>query len=63
MKKFENLLAVYFDEANNCYDLEFQFDGKSEFISVSADDHPEAATDEFYFDDKKVVEKISEENK
>lgn len=63
MKKFENLTAVYFDEANNSYDLEFQFDGKSEILSVSADDHPEAATNEFYFDDKEVVEKILEENK
>ena len=30
---------------------------------MSADEYSEAATNEFYFDDKEVVEKILEENK
>ncbi len=63
MKKFENLNAVYFDEANNWYELEFYVDGSFEYIRVNADDHEEAATNEFYFDNKEIVEKIIEKNK
>lgn len=57
-KTFENLMAVHFDGASDLYELEFQENGNSEFIQVKASDHPEAATDEFYFDNKEVVNKI-----
>lgn len=56
-------MNVTFDEGNNSYTLEFQENGKSEFIEVSASDHEEAATNEDYFDNEEVVNKIIEENK
>lgn len=62
MKKFENLTAVYFDEANNFYELQFDDGENTEYIRVDASDHPEAATDEDYFDNREVVEKIIAES-
>lgn len=64
--KFENLQAVYYDaqhgKGDGFYDLEFNMDGKMEYIQVDEKDHPEAATDEDYFDNKEVVDKIIAEN-
>lgn len=53
---YENLMLVNFD--GESYELEFQENGKSYFIRVDARDHEEAATNEDYFDNKKLVEKI-----
>lgn len=53
---YENLMNVNFDGEN--YELEFQENGKRYFIRVDARDHEEAATNEDYFDNKKLVEKI-----
>ena len=53
---YENLMNVNFD--GESYELEFQEDGKSYFIRVDARDREEAATNENYFDDKELVEKI-----
>ena len=58
--KFENLQAVNY--YNGEYELEFNLDGELKYITVDASDHPEAATDEDYFDNKEVVEKIIAEN-
>ena len=59
MKKnlnYENLMNVNFD--GESYELEFQENEKSYFIRVDARDHEEATTNEDYFDDKELVEKI-----
>ncbi|MDU1177024.1 MAG: hypothetical protein E6987_05355 [Peptoniphilus harei] len=61
MKKnlnYENLMNANFD--GESYELEFQESGKSYFIKVDARDHEEAAINEDYFDDKKLVENILE---
>lgn len=55
---YENLMNVNFD--GESYELEFQENGKSYFIRVDARDHEEAATNEDYFDNKKLVEEIIE---
>lgn len=64
--KFENLQAVHFDgqhgKGDGYYTLEFNIDGEIEYIEVDEKDHPEAATDEDYFDNKEVVDKIIAEN-
>lgn len=63
MKKnlnYENLMNVNYDGDNEVYELEFQTNGKSYFINVSANEHEAAATDEDYFDNKKLVEEIIE---
>lgn len=52
------LQNVYFDEGNGTYDLEFLVNGEKHYRQVQASDHPEAATNENYFDDKKVVNRI-----
>lgn len=57
-KTYEKLMNVTYDAGNNSYTLEFQENGKSEFIEVKASDHEEAATNEDYFDDKERVEEI-----
>lgn len=62
-KTYENLMNVTYDAGNDSYTLEFQENGKSKFIEVKASDHEKAATDENYFDDKEIVEKIIEKNK
>lgn len=62
-KQYENLMAVYYDEANNAYTLEFQDEDEAEFIEVDAKEHEQAKEDEFYFDNKNLVEQIIEENK
>ena len=54
----EALQSVYFDEGNGTYDLEFLVNGEKHYKQVQASDHPEAATNEGYFDDKLVVDKI-----
>ena len=54
----EALQNVYFDEGNGTYDLEFLVNGEKHYRQVKASDHPEAATNEDYFDDKLVVDKI-----
>ena len=54
----EALQNVYFDEGNGTYDLEFLVNGEKHYRQVQASDHPEAATNEDYFDDKLVVDKI-----
>lgn len=56
--EFEDLQAVYYDGGNETYDLQFMVDGNEKYIQVKAEDHPEAATNENYFDDKKVVNRI-----
>lgn len=55
---YENLMMVNYDGDNEVYELEFQENGKSYIITVKASDHEEAAIDEDYFDNKKLVEKI-----
>ena len=52
------LQNVYFDEGNGTYDLEFLVNGEKYYRQVQASNHPEAATNESYFDDKKVVNRI-----
>lgn len=54
----EALQNVYFDDGNGTYDLEFLVNGEKNYRQVQASDHPEAATNENYFDDKKVVNRI-----
>ena len=57
--KYENLYFVYYDSASVTYELEFRTDdGDMKFIEVDARDHPEASTNENYFDDKEVVDLI-----
>ena len=57
--KYENLYFVYYDSASDTYELEFHNeDGEKEFITIDAGDHPEAYDDEYYFDDKEVVDLI-----
>ena len=55
---YEALQNVYFDEGNGTYDLEFLVNGEKHYRQVQASDHPEATTNEDYFDDKKVVNRI-----
>ena len=55
---YETLQNVYFDEGNGTYDLEFLVNGEKYYRQVQASNHPEAATNESYFDDKKVVNRI-----
>ena len=62
-KQYENLMAVDYDKANNTYTLEFQDEDEAEFIEVDAKEHEQAKEDEFYFDNKNLVEQIIEENK
>ena len=57
---YENLMMINYDGDNEVYELEFQTNGKSYFINVSANEHEAAATDEDYFDNKKLVEEIIE---
>ena len=57
---YENLMNVNYDGDNEVYELEFQINGKSYFINVSANEHEAAVTDEDYFDNKKLVEEIIE---
>lgn len=58
--KFKNLQAVNY--YNGEYELEFNLDGELKYVTVDASDHLEAATDEDYFDNREVVEKIIAEN-
>lgn len=59
----KNLNTVEFDEANNRYYLEFHTDEENASIYVDADNYPEAATDEFYFDEDKNIERAIQEAK
>lgn len=64
--KFENLQVVHYDaqhgKGDGFYTLEFNVGGEMEYIEVDEKDHPEAATDEDYFENKEVVDKIIAEN-
>mgnify|MGYP000116928202 CR=1 FL=1 len=55
----KNLMAVYYDRGNQSYELEFVEDGEKYFIEVSARDHEEAATDEWYFEREEVLASIA----
>lgn len=57
----EHLNTTEYDEANNRYYLEFRVADEVISIYVNADNYPEAATDEDYFDDEKNVEKAVKE--
>lgn len=59
--KFEEMVIVNFDKANNFYELEFQAKEGTYFLRVDGKDHEKAAVDEFYFDDQELVEKIIED--
>lgn len=59
---YEALQGVYFDEGNGTYDLEFLVNGEKHYKQVQASDHPESVTNEDYFDDKAVVDKIIAED-
>ena len=60
MKKLltvNNLYATYYDNA--LYELQFEVNGKTVFIgSIREEDHEQAATDEHYFENPEVLEKI-----
>lgn len=56
--KFEEMVIVNFDKANNFYELEFQSKEGTYFLRVDGKDHEKASVDEFYFDDQELVEKI-----
>ena len=56
--RFEEMLIVNFDKANNFYELEFQAKEGTYFLRVDGKDHEKAAVDEFYFDDQELVEKL-----
>lgn len=55
---YENLMMVNYDGDDGIYELEFQENKKSYIIAVKASDHKVAESDEDYFDNKEVVEKI-----
>lgn len=57
----ENLNTVTYDEAMNEYTLEFNVGGEMTYVRVDADNYPEAATDEDYFDDEANVERAVKE--
>lgn len=56
--RFEEMLIVNFDKANNFYELEFQAKEGTYFLRVDGKDHEKAAVDEFYFDNQELVEKL-----
>lgn len=56
--KFQEMLIVNFDKANNFYELEFQAKEGTYFLRVDGKDHERAAVDEFYFDNQELVEKL-----
>lgn len=58
--KFENLMNTYANE-DDTMDLEFQFDGKK--VIVRNVEAPEAANNEFYWDDEKNVQRAVDEAK
>lgn len=57
----ENLNTVTYDEAMNEYTLEFKVDSEMVYIRVDADNYPEAAVDEDYFDDEENIERAVKE--
>ena len=57
----ENLNTVTYDETMNEYTLEFNVDGEMAYIRVDADNYPEAATDEDFFDEEANVRRAVEE--
>lgn len=68
MKNFniKNINTVTYDEAMNEYTLEFnvgEFNvgGEMAYIRVDADNYPEAATDEWFWDEEENVEKAVKE--
>lgn len=60
MKKLltvNNLYATYYDNA--LYELQFEVNGKKVFIrNIKEEDHEQAASDENYFDNPEVIERI-----
>lgn len=56
-----NLSAVHTDNGNGTYELEFVVHNQSIFIEVEQDEHKEAVTDEFYFDDEAIIDNIVQE--
>ena len=59
-KQYENLMAVHYDKSNDTYILEFQDEDETEFLEVDAKEHEQAKEDEFYFNNKELVEQIIE---
>lgn len=59
----ENLNTVTYDEAAKEYTLEFNVDGEMAYIRVDADNYPEAATDEWFWDEEANVEAAINEAK
>ena len=52
-----NLMNTYYD--NGIYELEFDVDGKEVFIrNIKEKDHPNAWSDEWYFDNEDVLKEI-----
>ena len=52
-----NLISTYYE--NGLYELEFYVDDKEVIITnIKADEHPNAWTDEWYFDNNNVIEEI-----
>lgn len=52
-----NLMNTYYD--NGLYELLFDAEGKEIFVrNIKAEDHPNAATDEWYFDSNEIIEEI-----
>lgn len=59
MKKLHsnNLTNTYYD--NGIYELEFDVEGKEVFIrNIREKDHPNAGSDEWYFNNDDVIEEI-----
>ena len=59
-KQYENLMVVHYDKSNDTYTLQFQDEDETEFIEVDAKEHEQAKEDEFYFNNKELVEQIIE---
>lgn len=58
----QTLNAIYYDEANNWYELEFILDNDQKvFVRVNATGFEGANTDEFYWDEEKNVKRAVEE--
>lgn len=56
-----NLSAVHSDNGNGTYELEFVVHDQSIFIEVEQDEHKEAVSDEFYFDNEAIINNIVQE--
>lgn len=56
-----NLTAVHTDNGNGTYELEFVVHDQPIFIEVEQDEHKEAVSDEFYFDNEAIINNIVQE--